>query len=195
MCLSLETCEKSKETKVNEPNCDYLDWDWDWFSFWSEWFRRRNEFLGPSQNNKIVAKQFIITLVSQNNFQLSFESNPELHWPCFTLICDWFRKLTPLSQPIRYKTIRSPRFPALLAVCFYFTLSSDWHSGIFFFLPIVRCNYFTLVQQRSIQKLSKRTALDLNFQYEWFISGESHQSGECSNWRCDSKRRGCPRRR
>ena len=166
MCLSLETGEKSKETKVNEPNCDHLDWDTDWFPFWSEWFRRRNEFLGPSQNNKIVAKQLIITLVSQNKVQFSFESYPELHWVCFTLICDWFRKLAPLSQPIRYKTIRSPRFPALLAVCLYFTLSSDWHSRIFFFLPIVRCNYFTLVQQRSIQKLSKRTALDLNFQYE-----------------------------
>ena len=82
--------------------------------------------------------KFTIILVSQSNFQLSVESNPELSWVCFTLICDWSRKFAPLSQPIRCKTIRSPRVAALLAVCLFFTLSSDWHSWIFFFLPIVR---------------------------------------------------------
>ena len=27
MCLSLETCEKSKETETNEPKCDQVDID------------------------------------------------------------------------------------------------------------------------------------------------------------------------
>ena len=33
-------------------------------------------------------------------FQLNVERNPGLHWFCFTLLCDWSRKLAPLYQPI-----------------------------------------------------------------------------------------------
>ena len=29
--------------------------------------------------------------------------NPGLHWFCFIVPCDWFRKLAPSSQPIRSK--------------------------------------------------------------------------------------------
>ena len=36
-----------------------------------------------------------------SNFQLRVGSNPGF---CFTLLCDWSRKLAPLSQPIRCKT-------------------------------------------------------------------------------------------
>ena len=35
---------------------------------------------------------------------MSVESNPGLHWVCFTTFCDWSRKLAPLSQPVRCKT-------------------------------------------------------------------------------------------
>ena len=34
----------------------------------------------------------------------SVESNPALHWFCFIWLCDWSRKLVPLSQPIGRKT-------------------------------------------------------------------------------------------
>lgn len=34
----------------------------------------------------------------------SVESNPALHWFCFIWLCDWCRKLVPLSQPIGRKT-------------------------------------------------------------------------------------------
>ena len=36
------------------------------------------------------------------NFQMSLKSNPGVHWSCFTLLCDWSKKLAPPSQPIRY---------------------------------------------------------------------------------------------
>ena len=36
--------------------------------------------------------------------QLSVQSNPRLHWSCFTLLCDWSRKLEPPSPLISCKT-------------------------------------------------------------------------------------------
>lgn len=39
-----------------------------------------------------------------SNSQINIKSNPGLHQFCFTSSCDWFRKLMPLSQPIRCKT-------------------------------------------------------------------------------------------
>ena len=76
-----------------------------------------------------------------SNFQLSVESNPGLHWFCFTRLCDWSRKLAPSSQPIRRKTktnrdLVTRVFPRLRPVtCIYFEFSlvrsniylcSDW---------------------------------------------------------------------
>ena len=43
-------------------------------------------------------------LLRYSNFQFSVESNPGLHWFCFTVLCEWSRKLAPPSKPIRYKT-------------------------------------------------------------------------------------------
>ena len=64
---------------------------------------------------KCVSKFWIILemyIIGQNqhktftlklrNFQMSFKSNPGVHWSCFTLLCDWSKKLAPPSQPIRY---------------------------------------------------------------------------------------------
>ena len=77
----------------------------------------------------------------RRKFQLSVESNPGLHWFCFTTLCDWSRKLAPPSQPIRYKTktnhdLVTRVFPRLrLVTCIYFRFSlvrsdiylrSDW---------------------------------------------------------------------
>lgn len=40
----------------------------------------------------------------EGKIQLSIESNPSSLWYCFTSLCDWSRRLTPPSQPIRYNT-------------------------------------------------------------------------------------------
>ena len=67
--------------------------------------------------------------MAQSNFQLSVESNPGLHWFCFTLLCEWSRKLAPPSKPIRYKTktnrdLVTRVFPRLRPVtCVYFDFS------------------------------------------------------------------------
>ena len=42
---------------------------------------------------------------SLKQFSSECQSNPELHWFCFNLLCDWSRKLAPLSRPIRYKMV------------------------------------------------------------------------------------------
>ena len=39
-----------------------------------------------------------------SNFELSVKSYPRFYWFCFSSLCDWSRKLTPLSQPIKCKT-------------------------------------------------------------------------------------------
>ena len=38
-----------------------------------------------------------------SSFKLRVEINRKLSWSCFTSLCDWSRKLAPLSQPIRFK--------------------------------------------------------------------------------------------
>ena len=69
-----------------------------------------------------------------------------IHWFCFTLLCDWFRKLTPLSQPIKCENntnhdLFSRAFSALLV----FILSSRWHFRPFSLLLVERCNNFDLI--------------------------------------------------
>ena len=71
----------------------------------------------------------LVKITSQSNFQLSVERNPGLHWSCFTVLCEWFRKLAPPSKPIRYKTktnrdLVTRVFPRLRPVtCVYFDFS------------------------------------------------------------------------
>ena len=75
-------------------------------------------------------------------FQLSVESNLGLHRFCFTSLCDWFRKLAPLSRPIRYKTKANydlvarvfPRFRQF--ACFLVLIGSLGYFS-FFWLAIV----------------------------------------------------------
>ena len=53
-----------------------------------------------------------------------------LLWFCFTTLCDWFRNLAPLSQPIRCKTKTNhdlvacvfPRLAPMTCICFNFSL-------------------------------------------------------------------------
>ena len=63
------------------------------------------------------------------HFQLSVKSNLGLHWFCFTMLCDWSRKLAQSSQPIRRRTKTNRNlitrvFPRLRPVtCIYFEFS------------------------------------------------------------------------
>ena len=72
--------------------------------------------------------------------------NPRLLFFCITLLCDWSRKLVPLSQPIKRKNVKpittsTLAFPAL---CQFnrFYLSSYWLLKVFSFPLIGCCDYF-----------------------------------------------------
>ena len=83
----------------------------------------------------------------ENNFKLSVKSNPRLLWFCFVSLCDWSRKLVPLSQPIRFKTKTNESwsfvfFTFQIVYLFYFGfsmapfhifLTSDWLSWLLWF--------------------------------------------------------------
>ena len=100
-----------------------------------------------------------------NNFQLSVESIQDcfgfalvllwfcfgfalvLLWFCFIFLCDWSKKLAPLSQTIRYKTtinldLVCNIFLIFWAVWFIFTLSSNWLLRVFNFFLIECYDYF-----------------------------------------------------
>ena len=82
---------------------------------------------------------------------MSLDSDPGLLWMYWTLLCDWFRKLTPSSQPIRCKAEnnrdlvarvfpRFKQFPFFHFVHFEFSLAnddinlcSDWLLGLIWF--------------------------------------------------------------
>ena len=155
MCLSLETGEKSKETEVNEPNCDRLDWDWDWFSFWSEWFRRRNEFSGPSQNNRIVAKQFIITLVTQNifNWVLKVTRN------CIGFALLWFvigsensRHSLNQSDTKRFGRRVFPRFWRFACILLWVLIGTPGYFSFFRLSAVITLLWFNNAQSKSSPK-------------------------------------------
>ena len=76
------------------------------------------------------------------------KSFPGLHWFCFTSLCDWSRKLTPLSQPIRCKTktkhdLLARVFPRFRM--FGRFLSFHWPLQVFSFHRIGRRDYFGFV--------------------------------------------------
>ena len=84
-------------------------------------------------------------------FQLNVERNPGLHWFCFTLLCDWSRKLAPLYQPITTWLLAFSCAPEGWLVFFYFefwlapsdiSLSSDWPVMIlwFWFYDTLSCD-------------------------------------------------------
>ena len=84
----------------------------------------------------------------------------ELLWFCFTTLCDWFKKLAPTSQPIRFKTktnrdlvTRVSRAWRRLRV---FALSSHWFICCFrlLWLVIVIALVLVLVLRHSIENRS-----------------------------------------
>ena len=100
----------------------------------------------------------------ESNFELSVESNLGLHWFCFTMLCDWSRKLAPLSQPIRCKTKTNrelvtrvfPRFRPV--TCVYFELSLA-PSNISFVL-IGRCDSVLRVWKETTYNIPWRNCHD-----------------------------------
>ena len=69
-----------------------------------EFLERHDEFKIWRWRDVISASKRIVKAVERRKMiscgwillQLSVESNPRLHWFCFTSLCDWFRKLAPL---------------------------------------------------------------------------------------------------
>lgn len=60
-----------------------------------------------------------------SRLELSVESNPWFVWFCQTSLCDWCRKLTPPSQPIRNQTkashdLNTRVFPRFTQVAFFY---------------------------------------------------------------------------
>ena len=96
---------------------------------------------------KMHLYRWVIMISKQNNFPLSFESDPGLLWVCLTLICDWSRKNSRhhLNQsntklkPILIWSLTFSRASSRLPV---FTLSSHWLNMPLTFALIVSCYYF-----------------------------------------------------
>ena len=79
---------------------------------------------------------------------MGIRSNQRLHWFCFTMLCDWSRKLAPPSQPITYKfklkqiTTLSLTFSYSYDRLHVFALSSCRLLIIFTCVLIGCCDYF-----------------------------------------------------
>ena len=91
----------------------------------------RKQFLGKcaDQRSLVIQPQFKNAL-SEDNFQLSVESNSGLLWRCQTELCDWLAKFAPVSPPMRNKnkTNRAsfsrffPRLTPVTCICFHAVL-------------------------------------------------------------------------
>ena len=61
---------------------------------------------------------------------MGIDRDSGLLWFCFTLLCDWSKKLAPQSQPIKWKTKTNlslvTRVLPLVKQVAPFTLSSHW---------------------------------------------------------------------
>ena len=82
----------------------------------------------------------IFNKFSQSSFQLSVKKDPRLLQFCFISLCDWSRKLAPLSKPVkcRYLILVSRVFPRFHQVaCFWFLIGSWWCWPFFFWLVVV----------------------------------------------------------
>ena len=94
----------------------------------------------------------------QSNFQFDVERDLRLHWFCFTSFCDWVRKLTPLSPPVRCRTKTNDDLIARVFPHFsgpslpLFTICSYWLYYSFSRLAVVIT--LVLVLRQSVEKRS-----------------------------------------
>ena len=77
---------------------------------------------------------------------MTIESNLRFIWFCITTLVDWFKKLAPLSQPIRSKTktnrdLLSRVFPRFVPATLFFS-SFDWFTGLSVSFVIGQSDYF-----------------------------------------------------
>ena len=96
---------------------------------------------------KMHLYRWVIMISKQNNFPLSFESDPGLLWVCLSLICDWSRKnsrhhLNQSNTKVKPILIRSLTFSRASSRLPVFTLSSHWLNMPLTFALIVCCYYF-----------------------------------------------------
>lgn len=91
----------------------------------------------------------------------------ELPWVCSTSLCDWSKKLVPLSQPITCKTnlkLVTRIFPRFRQVtCFYseFSLVNDDDTQLET-APNVVCNFFEEERNSELQVMIKSYSHILN---------------------------------
>ena len=112
-------------------------------------------------------KRIIINSHLYSNFELSVESNSELLWFCFLSFSDWFVRLQPLPQPIRFKTKTNrdmvtrvfPRFRQFASFHFEFSLALK----VFSCLLIGGCRYSGF----GFTTLNSNTALKKTIQVHW----------------------------
>ena len=72
--------------------------------------------------------------------------NSGLHWFCFTFFSDWSRKRATLST--NHMHVGRPRFPALLAVCWFLL----WVLEVFFFFWLAVVITIVLHLRHSVEK-------------------------------------------
>ena len=60
--------------------------------------------VGRKGKLKILLNMLSTASPLSDSMQLTVKSNPGLLCFCFSFWCDWFRKLAPLSQVLRFKT-------------------------------------------------------------------------------------------
>ena len=100
-------------------------------------------------------RKYIFHLLTCDNFALRAIFNcveiiPRQHRICLISLCDWFRKLAPLSHPIRFKFLKTnhdlvtrvfPRFGQFTCIYFNFLLALKVS-----FLLIGFCNFLVLAR-------------------------------------------------
>ena len=101
------------------------------------------------------------------------------------MVSDWYRKLAPLSQPIRCETKTNSDLVTHVSSCLrpstllhVFTLSSHWLLVIFIFVLIGRCVYFgfgfTMVGKGGVMHVSRE--LKSNFHGSRELKQTFHKS-------------------
>ena len=96
----------------------------------------------------------IFNKFSQSSFQLSVKKDPRLLQFCFISLCDWSRKLAPLSKPVKCRYEKpisswSVAFSRASTRLIVFDFSLDRDDVDLFFLT-GGCDYFGYVGRQSL---------------------------------------------
>ena len=74
------------------------------FTVYAIWFflKQRSEFQHKIKHHTFLSFMLSSSYLLLKQFSMESRSNLRLHWFSFTSLCDWSRKLAPLSQPIEW---------------------------------------------------------------------------------------------